>query len=239
MYTTMLEPTTITSKKKLHLARQTMLSVMEDMGVHADEVDAVGHWEGNTQHKTYAAKIPKSAVCALAGFYMGEQYCVPWVSTQVPAELQMQIFPFVEDALANLHQAPNLNYGTVNFLELLQLLRPYFWRVSGEYPPVKTLILTESHGTHHTGNRCRSSSIPWLCTSETAEGPSVWQCPRHFRQWPKEREALEVMAQSDLTICGTFSEAATQSAFVSLANCQRQSDTTINAVLLHCSQLLR
>lgn len=60
MYTTMLEPTTITSKKKLHLARRTMPSVMEDMGVHADEVDAVGHWEGNTRRETYAAKIPKS-----------------------------------------------------------------------------------------------------------------------------------------------------------------------------------
>lgn len=54
-----------------------MASVMEDMGyvrsfqvraatyinlcsVHADEVDAVGHWEGNTRRETYAAKIPKS-----------------------------------------------------------------------------------------------------------------------------------------------------------------------------------
>jgi len=50
--------------------------------------------------------------------------------TEVPAELQMQIFPFAEGVLANLHQAPAVNYGTVNFLELLQLLRSYFWRVS-------------------------------------------------------------------------------------------------------------
>jgi hypothetical protein len=32
MYTIMLEPTTITSKKKLHLARRTIPSMMEDMG---------------------------------------------------------------------------------------------------------------------------------------------------------------------------------------------------------------
>lgn len=32
MYTAMLEPTTITSKKKLHLARRTMPTMMEDMG---------------------------------------------------------------------------------------------------------------------------------------------------------------------------------------------------------------
>lgn len=85
MYTTMLGPTTITSKKKLHLARRTMPSVMEDMGfvifgmffeslvcltalrVHADEVDAIGHWEGNTCRETYAAKIPKSVSLHLCG----------------------------------------------------------------------------------------------------------------------------------------------------------------------------
>jgi hypothetical protein len=99
-----------------------------------------------THHETYAAKIPKSvsfpvfcqyhdmtlrqAVCALAGFYVGEQYNVPWATTDVPAELQMQISPFAEGALANLQKAPNVNYGTINFLELLQLLRSYFWRVS-------------------------------------------------------------------------------------------------------------
>jgi len=32
MYTNMLEPTSITTKKKLHLARRTMPTVMEDMG---------------------------------------------------------------------------------------------------------------------------------------------------------------------------------------------------------------
>lgn len=42
----------------------------------------------------------------------------------------MQIFPFAEGALANLSRTPSINYGTVNFLELLQLLRGYFWRVS-------------------------------------------------------------------------------------------------------------
>jgi hypothetical protein len=114
--------------------------------VHADEVDAVGHWEGNTRRETYAAKIPKSvsfllcldlggltpfqAVCALAGFYVGEQYNVPWAMVDVPAELQMQIFPFAEGTLANLSCVPSINYGTVNFLELLQLLCGYFWRVS-------------------------------------------------------------------------------------------------------------
>jgi len=95
MYTTMLEPTTITSKKKLHLARRTMPGLMEDMGyvglssalslhdspltmtaidsVHADEVDAIGHWEGNTRRETYAAKIPKSvSLPLLSHLHLGQ-----------------------------------------------------------------------------------------------------------------------------------------------------------------------
>jgi hypothetical protein len=80
MYTTFLESTTIKSKKKLHLAHCTMPAVMEDMGydfcnlllannltppgpvcsVTMDEIDAIGHWAGNTRREVYAAKIPKS-----------------------------------------------------------------------------------------------------------------------------------------------------------------------------------
>jgi hypothetical protein len=70
------------------------------------------------------------AVCALAGFYAGEQYNVPCATTAVPAELQVQIFPFAEGVLADLIQVPDVNFGTINFLELLQLLRNHFWRES-------------------------------------------------------------------------------------------------------------
>ncbi|KAG1875912.1 hypothetical protein C8R48DRAFT_768767 [Suillus tomentosus] len=217
MYTTMLGPTTITSKKKLHLACHTMPSMMEDMGVHADEVDAIGHWEGNTPCETYAAKIPKSAVCALAGFYIGEQYSVPWATTDVPAELQMQIFPFIEDALANLCQAHSTNYGTINFLELLQLLRDYFW-----------WVIAAIHESFPD-----SALLKWLQVIQSSEAKMFLQ------QWPRAREALEATAQSDLAISSSFGEAATQSAFVSLANSQRQLDTTINTVLSHCNWLLR
>jgi hypothetical protein len=74
------------------------------------------------------------AVVALAGFYVGEAYCVPWADVPVPNELQLEIFPFVEEELSHL-QTPDckINQGTVNFLELLQLLRPFVWRVSAFY----------------------------------------------------------------------------------------------------------
>jgi hypothetical protein len=69
-------------------------------------------------------------VVALAGFYVGEAYNVPWAGIPVPDDLQMKIFPFVKMALVNLKSSSKLNQGVVNFLELLQQLRPFFWRIS-------------------------------------------------------------------------------------------------------------
>ncbi|KAF8227650.1 hypothetical protein L208DRAFT_1295561, partial [Tricholoma matsutake] len=70
MYKNFLSFMTITMSKKLHLACYTMPTVMEDMEVTMDQVDAVGHWAGNTWCEIYADKIPKNAVIALAGFYL-------------------------------------------------------------------------------------------------------------------------------------------------------------------------
>ena len=127
--------------------------------VTMDEIDGIGHWASNTRREVYAAKIPKSvslvlalalaslsallgahvfqAVVALAGFYVGEAYHVPWAGISVPSELQTKLFPFVESALVNLQAGPlvnlqagpRVNQGVVNFLELLQQLWPFFWRV--------------------------------------------------------------------------------------------------------------
>ena len=74
--------------------------------------------------------LASQAVTALAGFYVGEQYRVPWATVDVPQDLAARIFPFVEPALISLKASEGVNLGTINFLELLQQLRPFFWRVS-------------------------------------------------------------------------------------------------------------
>ncbi|KAH8976548.1 hypothetical protein EDB92DRAFT_1960726 [Lactarius akahatsu] len=53
--------------KEEHLARCTMPTVLEEMGVTMDEMDGIGHWASNTHREVYTAKIPKSAVVALTG----------------------------------------------------------------------------------------------------------------------------------------------------------------------------
>ncbi|KAF8257119.1 hypothetical protein EI94DRAFT_1818964, partial [Lactarius quietus] len=195
MYTTFLEATTIKSMKKLHLACRTMPTVLEEMGVTMDEIDGIGHWASNTHRDVYAAKIPKSAVVALAGFYVGEAYHVPWAGIPVPGKLQTMLFPFVENALANLKAGPQVNQGVVNFLELLQQLRPFFWRASG--------------AIHEHFPDC-----------------SLFRCMKVFANpearsfldaWPGLVSGTERELEAEAAIAATFSEASTQTAFMSLA----------------------
>ncbi|PPR04719.1 hypothetical protein CVT24_011841 [Panaeolus cyanescens] len=113
MYSSFLDFTTVNSTKKTHLARRTMPSKLEEMGVPADQL-----------------KNTKSAV-ALAGFPVGESYYVPWSQVPVPDSLQLKLYPFCEDTLALLRANGCKNQGMMNFLILLQNLRPFFWRVIG------------------------------------------------------------------------------------------------------------
>lgn len=81
------------------------------------------------------------AVTALAGFYVGETYRVPWAEVPVPGSLTGQVFPFVEETLASLRAGGCQNQGTINFLELLRELRPFFWRVCSTLASSSTLSL--------------------------------------------------------------------------------------------------
>jgi len=51
------------------------------------------------------------AVVALAGFYVGETYHVPWAGVPVPDKLQTKLFPFVENVLTNLKAESCINQG--------------------------------------------------------------------------------------------------------------------------------
>ncbi|KAH9075641.1 hypothetical protein EDB83DRAFT_2312080 [Lactarius deliciosus] len=107
MYKAFLDATSISSNKKAHLARWAVPTIMEDMGlmssrVSADHIDVVGHWVGNVHHKVYGSKIPKQAVTALAGFYIGETYRVPWARVPVPDSLTKQVMAVIHAQFPNL-----------------------------------------------------------------------------------------------------------------------------------------
>ena len=67
---------------------------------------------------------------------------MPWAEVKVPDALQKQIFPFCEDVLARLRVGGCQDQGTFNFLELLQRLRPFFWRVCNPESNLKTPFFT-------------------------------------------------------------------------------------------------
>ncbi|KAH8981783.1 hypothetical protein EDB86DRAFT_2769787, partial [Lactarius hatsudake] len=176
MYKTFLGATTIKSNKKLHLARRTMPTVLEEMGVTMDEIDGIGHWASNTR---------REAVVALAGFYVGEAYHVPWAQIPVPGRLQTALFPFVENALANLKAGSRVNQGVVNFLELLQQLRPFFWRVCG--------------AIHERFPEC-----------SLFRRMKVFTCPgakEFLDAWPGLVSGMEHEIEEETIIASTFSEA--------------------------------
>jgi hypothetical protein len=87
------------------------------------------------------AWVDLQAVTALAGFYVGEQYHVLWAEVDIPRGLQDRLFPFAEEALAQVKTSNPVNYRTVNFLELLQHLWPFFWQVS-------TCLTSFYHNSH-------------------------------------------------------------------------------------------
>ncbi|KAF8513082.1 hypothetical protein JB92DRAFT_3096623 [Gautieria morchelliformis] len=190
MYTTFLAETSIRSDKKQHLARRSIPT-------------KIGHWQGNTRHEVYSSKIPKAGVTALAGFYVGENYNVPWAVVDVPTELQTCIFPFAEAALAKVKGVATPNQGTINLLELLIQLRPFLWRhvasLYAVYPscPVFTRMPLFNHKTH-------PEVMAW------------------YNEWPKLREAKEVALHDAVNHAAAFTESATQSAFMAIS--RNQSD---------------
>ncbi|PPQ83254.1 hypothetical protein CVT24_001164 [Panaeolus cyanescens] len=196
MYSSFLDFTTVNSTKKTHLARRTMPSKLEEMGVPADQVDATGHWQGNTRRKVYSSKIPKAAAVALAGFPVGESYYVPWSQVPVPDSLQLKLYPFCEDALALLRANGCKNQGMINFLILLQNLRPFFWRA----------ISAINH---------RFPKSPLVQRLKILEDSDAEQ---FLRDWPTLCKQEEHTRHQSLLIEQAFQERPTQNAFAAVVS---------------------
>ena len=176
------------------------------------------------------------AVVALAGFYVGEAYCVPWAEVPVPDVLQLEIFPFVEEELSYLRTSDSkINQGTVNFLELLQLLRPFVWRVSAFHflsqiclPRIWIQVLAS---LHHEFPDCIILQGLRITHSPAAKS--------FFSQWLELRKAAEKAFERDREIASTFHEASTQSAFMSISARQRDLEDAMRRQSAHLQVIAR
>ncbi|KAF8268134.1 hypothetical protein EI94DRAFT_1700470 [Lactarius quietus] len=192
MYKVFLDATSVSSNKKAHLARQAVPTIMEDMGVSADHIDAVGHWVGN-------------AVTALAGFYVGETYRVPWAEVSVPGTLTKRVFPFVEETLAALRAGGCRNQGTINFLELLLELWPFFWR-SVDANFFMCSVMAAIH-----------AQFPKSGIIKRIEVVHNLEAQQFFSQWPDVVHTADEICDADVQLSTTFHEAETRNAFLALS----------------------
>ncbi len=133
------------------------------------------------------------------------------------------LFPFVESALANLKAGSRLNQGVVNFLELLQQLRPFFWRVRAEFLSLRATVSLSS---------LQVSAAIYECFPECSlfRRMKVFACPgakRFLDTWPSLVSGTACELEEEATIASTFSEVNTQTAFMSIAARQKEAETTL------------
>jgi hypothetical protein len=66
---------------------------------------SIGNWDPKTQDARYSAKMPIPAIRGMAGYDPSDLHWVPRAQV-VPCEaLQLQVFPFIETVLEELHSA--------------------------------------------------------------------------------------------------------------------------------------
>lgn len=67
---------------------------------------------------------------------MQDVYETPWTAIDPPNDILVLLFPFLEEALAEVMEpsasgnSKDANTGVINFLHGLRIMRPFFWRVS-------------------------------------------------------------------------------------------------------------
>ena len=145
------------------------------------------------------------------------------------------IFPFVETALVNLKSSSKLNQGVVNFLELLQQLRPFLWRV-GKYCLLTWLMvilfaMKVSAAIHERFPDCS------IFRRMKAFGCSAAQ--DFFAAWPGLCENANRELEAETTITSTFSEIPTQTAFMSLTARQKEFEAALRVQTAHLKILTR
>ena len=138
---------------------------------------------------------------------------MPWAQVKVPNKLQTQIFPFCEDVLARLRTGGCQNQGTINFLELLQHLRPFFWRVGGH----KKFFDVSFINLFFQAISSIQEHFPDSGIIKRLNILSQPDAELFFLQWPTLRGQEEAKNDQMSVIRNTFHKSPTQEAFSSFA----------------------
>jgi hypothetical protein len=139
---------------------------------------------------------------------------VPWAQVIVPNTIETQIFPFCEDVLARLRLGGCQNQGTINFLELLQHLRPFFWRVRHKKCSyvsfINIYLFCQAIGSIQ-------EHFPDSGIIKRLDILSQPDAELFLKQWPTLRGQEEAKSSQLSVLRSTFHESPTREAFSSFA----------------------
>lgn len=144
------------------------------------------------------------------------------------------IFPFVEETLATLRANRCKNQGTINFLELLHELHPFFWWVPyclSIYTIPHTMVLQVMAAIH-----------VWFPTSGIIRCfHAVHNDDAHefFKQWPVLLHAIEDEYSSDVHLSMVFQETGTQNAFLAISAQLKNMEEAMKANHEHLATITR
>jgi len=96
----MCEQLSIPSKHYIHFGRTSGSVVAELEELDGSNIQDLGNWNVDTWREVYSAKLPMKAMRVMAGH--NEQKGSVFIARSLlipPESLQLQIFPFIEEAL--------------------------------------------------------------------------------------------------------------------------------------------
>jgi len=133
-----------------------------------------------------------------------------------------------------------VNQGVVNFLKLLQQLHPFFWQVRATFLSLRATVSLSSLQVSTAIYEHFPECSLFHCMK-------VFTCPGtkcFLDTWPSLVLGTACKLEEEATITSTFSEANTQTAFMSIAAQQKEVKTTLCVqtaqlnVLTHCTEPL-
>jgi len=114
----------ITSRKKTHAGRKGGANIAEMGGVPDNQIERMGRWNNQSMENVYLINLPRDALKVLAGYKINSLSCKPTRELQTPPnDLELLIFPQLEELSDRLIVEENKDIATWNFIGVMKYFR--------------------------------------------------------------------------------------------------------------------
>ena len=105
----------VPSNHIVHIGQEMGPVILEFAEIEDSFIKKLGNWNPDTQNKAYSAKLPLLPMRVAAGHSKAEGcHFNPWIVLEPSEELQMQVFPFVDECLEKVRSASSTPSTPVN-----------------------------------------------------------------------------------------------------------------------------